>query len=165
LNEFWASLWCEFAHFPFVFDAHVGDYPCTDQIYTKSDVFVYDYVIVIKICQGQLYTHYSNPSTKYTWCFQGVPWFGWLHSQHNASKMESKFLGPQHRGCWIFMFWLCGFYFLGYKFRCPLAKYLGVLGDLQWSCGCYKCILFKFFVSTHFESIFIWVHLSLCLFE
>jgi hypothetical protein len=31
----------------------------------KRDVFVCDYVVAIKICPGQLYSHYSNPNTKY----------------------------------------------------------------------------------------------------
>jgi hypothetical protein len=33
----------------------------------KRDAFVYDYVATIKICQRQLYTHYSNPTTKYSY--------------------------------------------------------------------------------------------------
>jgi hypothetical protein len=32
----------------------------------KKDLFVCNYVVTIKICQGQLCTHYSNPITKYT---------------------------------------------------------------------------------------------------
>jgi hypothetical protein len=101
----------------------------------------------------------------YIWCFQGVPWSSWLHSQDNASKMESKFLGPQHLECWTLMFWFCKFYFLGYKFRCPWAKDVSVLRDLQWSCGCCKGILFKFFcfnpfwVFSSFE--FVWICVSL----
>jgi len=31
----------------------------------KKDDFVCDDVVAIKICQGQLYSHYSNPNTKY----------------------------------------------------------------------------------------------------
>lgn len=33
----------------------------------KKDVFVCDYVIAIKICQRQLYIHYLNLATKYTY--------------------------------------------------------------------------------------------------
>ncbi len=63
---------------------------------------------------------------------------------------------------WIFIFSFYKFYFMGYKFRCPWAKDVGDLRDFQWSCGCHKDILFKFFVSTHFEFVFIWVCLNLC---
>jgi hypothetical protein len=31
----------------------------------KWDIFVYDYVATIKICQGQIYFHYSNSIMKY----------------------------------------------------------------------------------------------------
>jgi hypothetical protein len=157
-------LWCEFDYFPFLLDAHIGDCPCTNQICIEEGCFY-----LWLCCSNQdlprtiVYSLFKSYHKIYIWCFQGVPWSSWLHSQHSASEMESKFFGPQHLECWILMFWLCKFYFLGYKLKCPWAKDAGVLGDLQWSCGCCKSILFKFFVSTHFESIFIWICLSLCL--
>jgi len=106
LGEFRASLWCGFAHFPFLFDANARHYPWTNQICTKKGCFCW-----WLCCSSQdlprttMNSLFGSYNEVYIWCYQRVPWFGWLHSQHNASKMESKFLGPQHFGCWIFMFW------------------------------------------------------------
>jgi hypothetical protein len=142
---------------PFLFDAHVGGCPCIDQIAHKRDVFVGDYgatsrfakdnyIFIIQILPWNIHLMSSRSSIIY-----------WLHSQHSASKVESKFLGPQHFKCWILRIWYYGFYFLGYKFKCPWAKDAGVLGHFQWACGCCKDILFRFLVSTHLEIVLIWV--------
>ncbi len=155
-GEFQVFLWCEFIHFPFLFDAHVGNYPCIDQITHKRDGFVCDYVATIKICQGQLYTHYSNPTMKNTSNvfkeFHDLIDYihNIVHLKLKASSLHLNTLGVQY-------LW---FDFVGYKFKCPCVKDASASGDLQWSCGCCKGMLFRFLLSTHF-----WVYLTLCLSE
>lgn len=36
-----------------------------------------------------------------------------------AFEVEGSFIEPQRLKCWIFVFWFCGFHFLGYMFKCP----------------------------------------------
>jgi hypothetical protein len=40
----------EFAYFPFLFDAHVGDCPCINQIFIEEGCFCLWYVAAIKMC-------------------------------------------------------------------------------------------------------------------
>lgn len=74
-------------------------FPCWNQSMawlncTKKNVFVCDCVATIKICQGQLYFHYSNPKTMYIYvkCFQRILRLGYkykiVHMKWKPSPLD-----------------------------------------------------------------------------
>jgi len=166
LGEFLAFLWCEFTHFPFLFDAHVGDYPCVDHITHKRDVFVCDYVATITTCQGQLYTHYSNPTMKYT--FDVFKEFHDLinyihnrvHLKLKASSLDLNTSGLEY--LWFdfvsFIFWGTSLDAHGQKMQVSQEIFNRLMDVAKASCT-------SLFFQPIFEFVFIWICLSLCLFE
>jgi len=165
-GEFQAFLWWEFAHFPFLFDAHVGGCPCVDQIAHKKDVFVCDYVVTIKICQGQLYIHYSNPTMKYTSNvfkeFHDLLDYihNKLHIKLKGSSLDFNTLGVEYLwfGFASFTFWATSLDAHGQKIQVSQEIFNGLVDVTKASCSCF---LFQPILSfSSFEFVWICVYLS-----
>jgi hypothetical protein len=122
----------------------------------KRDVFVYDYVATIKICQRQLYIHYSNPTMKYSFNvfkeFHDLVDYihNTLHLKWKASSLDFKISSVEYL-CFHsinFTFWATSLDGHGQKMQGFREIFNGLVDAIKASCS-------SFFISTHFEFVFI----------
>jgi hypothetical protein len=104
----------------------------------KKDVFVCDYVVAIKICQGQPYIHYSDLTTKCTYdvfkklhdlvdCIDNTMHMKWKQSSLDLNTLGVEYLCFDFAG---FIFWVTCLDAMAKRSKC-LMKFSTFLWMLQ----------------------------------